>query len=146
MCNARSSTPFNKKNASSASSRSESEVLTKTAPVCACAPEPTEIDISNLSAEDLQSLKQEDPFLYYSIPSVRRAALHFAQPELSGSRCLEESTTVVKRRTRVSFECHSDLLMEDLLGDLEEKYDQFELEQMEQEFSKLLGLEYESLQ
>ncbi len=142
MCNARSSTPFNKKNASSASSRSESEVLTKTAPVCACAPEPTEIDISNLSAEDLQSLKQEDPFLYYSIPSVRREALHFAQPELSASRCAEESTTVVKRRTRVSFECHSDLLM----GDLEEKYNQLELEQLEQRFSKLLGLEYEILE
>ncbi len=62
MCNARSTTPFNKKNASSASS-SESELLTNTAPVCA--PEPTEIDISNFSAEDLQSLKQEDPFLYY---------------------------------------------------------------------------------
>jgi hypothetical protein len=142
MCNARSTTPFNKKNASSASSRSESssEVLTKTAPVCA--PEPTGIDISNLSAEDLQSLKQEDPFLYYSIPSVRRAALHFEEPDLSRSRCSEESTTVVKRCTRLSVECHSDLLM----GDLEEKYDQFELEQMEQEFSKLLGLEYESLQ
>jgi hypothetical protein len=139
MCNARSTTPFNKKNASSASS-SESELLTNTAPVCA--PEPTEIDISNFSAEDLQSLKQEDPFLYYSIPAVRRAALHLEEPDLSGSS-LEESTTVVKRRTRVSFECHSDVLMEDLLGDLEEKYDQLELEQ---EFSKLLGLEYESLQ
>jgi len=46
----------------------------------------------------------------------------------------------------VSFECHSDLLMEDLLGDLEENYNRLELEQMEQEFSSLLGLEYESLQ
>ena len=146
MCNARSTTPFTKKIASSASSRSESEVLTITAPLCVCAPEPTEIDISNLSAEDLQSLKQEDPFLYYSIPSVRREALRFAQPELSASRCAEESTTVVKRRTRVSFECHSDLLMEDLLGDLEEKYNQLELEQLEQRFSKLLGLEYEILE
>jgi len=146
MCNARSTTPFTKKNSSSASSssRSDSEpLLTTTAPVCA--PEQTEIDISNLSAEDLQALKQEDPFLYYSIPSVRRAALHLEEPDLSRSR-LEESATVVKRCTRVSFECHTDLLMADLLGDLDESYDQIELEQLEQDFSKLLGLEYRSLQ
>jgi len=37
-------------------------------------PELIEIDISTLSTEDLQSLKKDDPFLYYSIPVVRRAA------------------------------------------------------------------------
>jgi hypothetical protein len=93
----------------------------------------------------MQALKKEDPFLYYSIPSVRRAALHLEEPDLSRSR-LEESATVVKRCTRVSFECHTDLLMADLLGDLDESYDQIELEQLEQDFSKLLGLEYRSLQ
>lgn len=148
MCNARSTTPFTEKNASSASSssRSDSELLlTTTATAAVCAPEQTEIDISNLSAEDLQALKKEDPFLYYSIPSVRRAAFHLEEPDLSRSR-LEESATVVKRCTRVSFECHTDLLMADLLGDLDESYDQIELEQLEQDFSKLLGLEYRSLQ
>jgi hypothetical protein len=31
-----------------------------------------EIDISSLTAQDLCKLKTEDPFLYYSIPSIRR--------------------------------------------------------------------------
>jgi hypothetical protein len=87
------------------------------------APEPIEVDISNLSAEDLESLKQEDPFLYYSIPAVRRTTFNFEEPDLTGSSLEESTTTTVKRCTRVSFECPSDLLMEDLLGDLEEGYD-----------------------
>eukprot|EP00986_Skeletonema_menzelii_P009052 scaffold4031_cov141-Skeletonema_menzelii.AAC.2 len=40
-----------------------------------CAPESIEIDISRFSAKDLQSLKEDDPFLYYSIPAVQRAEL-----------------------------------------------------------------------
>ena len=106
-----------------------------------CAPEPIEVDISTLSAEDLQSLKREDPFLYYSIPAVRRAALfNLEEPDVSESS-LGDSTTV-KRCTRVSFECHSDLIMEDLMGgfegDFEDEFDQSDLEQMDLEFFKFL--------
>ena len=102
-------------------------------------PEPMEIDIGNLSTEDLQALKQEDPFLYYSIPVVRRAALSFEEPDMS--RISSNETTTVKRRTRVSFECHSDLLvMDDLLEDFEEEYDESDLEQIDLDFSQLLGL------
>ena len=106
-------------------------------------PEPTEIDIGNLSTEGLQALKQEDPFLYYSIPVVRRAALSFEEPDMSRISSNETTTTTVKRRTRVSFECHSDLLvMDDLLEDFEEAYDQSALEQMDLVLSKLLGPAY----
>ena len=52
------------------------------------------------------------------------------------------STITVKRCTRVSFECHTDLLMEDLLGDIDEGFDESELEQMDLEISKLLDLAY----
>lgn len=31
-----------------------------------------EVDITNLSEEDLRKLKRTDPFLYYSIPAIRR--------------------------------------------------------------------------
>jgi len=51
----------------------------------------------------------------------------------------KESITV-KRRTRVSCECHTDLLMEDLLEDFEEEYDESDLEQIDLDFSQLLGL------
>ena len=138
MCNARSTTPlFIKNDQSSTSSSSRSEPVQISA--ASCAPEPIEVDISTLSAEDLQSLKREDPFLYYSIPAVRRAALfNLEEPDVSESS-LGDSTTV-KRCTRVSFECHTDLLMEDLLGDIEdEEYDQSDFDQMDLAFW-LLGL------
>ena len=149
MCNARSTTTLSssKKNqlsadaSSSSSSSSRYETVQRaTAP---CAPEPIEIDIGNLSTEDLQSLKQDDPFLYYSIPAVRRAALNLEEPDVSALSSGESTSTItVKRCTRVSFECHTDVLMEDLLGDFDEGYDESELEQMDLEISKLLDLAY----
>ena len=78
-----------------------------------------EIDISRFSAEDLQSLKEDDAFLYYSLPAVRRSELKLAEPDMSDSS-LEDPTTV-KRRTRVSFECHTDLLLDDLMEGFEDE-------------------------
>ncbi len=109
--------------------------------IAPCNPEPVEIDIGTLSTEGLQALKQDDLFLYYSIPVVRRAALSFEEPDMS--RISSNETTTVKRRTRVSFECHLDLLvMDDLLEDFEEAYDQSALEQMDLVLSNLLGPAY----
>ena len=146
MCNARSTTTLSNQfsaDASSSSSSSSSRYETVQTATAPCAPEPIEIDIGNLSTEDLQSLKQDDPFLYYSIPAVRRAALNLEEPDVSALSSSGESTTItVKRCTRVSFECHTDLLMEDLLGDIDEGYDESELEQMDLEISKLLDLAY----
>ncbi len=50
------------------------------------------------------------------------------------------TTTTVKRRTRVSYECHIDLLMDDVLGDCEEECDQSALEQMDLDLSEFLSL------
>ena len=105
-----------------------------------CAPEPIEIDIGNLSTEDLQSLKQNDPFLYYSILVVRKSAYSFEEPDMS--RTSLRGCSTVERRTRVSYECHSDLLLMDLLGDFDEEYDESALDQMDLECSKMLGLSY----
>ncbi len=139
MNNARSTktttTSFIKKDQSSASSRSE-PMYTSTAP---CAPELIEIDIGNLSTEDLQSLKQDDPFLYDSMPVVRRAAFSLDEPDMSRSSF--KGSTIVKRRTRVSYECPTDLLVDDLLEDCEEEeWDQSALKQRGLDFSKLFGL------
>lgn len=151
MCNARSTTTLSSSknnqlsaDASSSSSSSSSRYETVQTATAPCAPEPIEIDIGNLSTEDLQSLKRDDPFLYYSIPAVRRAALNLEEPDVSALLSSGESTSTitVKRCTRVSFECHTDVLMEDLLGDFDEGYDESELEQMDLEISKLLDLAY----
>eukprot|EP00986_Skeletonema_menzelii_P017289 scaffold18732_cov157-Skeletonema_menzelii.AAC.2 len=145
MCDARStktpSSSSTEKDEPSANAAASSRSEPKLIATATCAPVPIEIDIRNLSAEDLQSLKQDDPFLYYSIPAFQRATFNLTEPDMSESSW--EESTAVKRRTRVSFECHADLLMADLLGDFEEQYYQSELELMDLEFSKLLGLAYD---
>ena len=109
-------------------------------------PEQTEVDISNINHEDLQALREKDAFLYYSIPSVRRAELGFGDSSRS-SRVLDSpaaaeasASTTVKRCTRVSFECHTDLLMEDYLSeDLD--FDEEELARIDVQLSMFFGLE-----
>lgn len=66
--------------------------------------------------------------MYYSIPAVRDALFHGRSVDpaniiatsttLSNSKGMQASapSQIVKRRTRVAFECHSDLLLEDVLG------------------------------
>jgi len=75
------------------------------------------IDTTDLNVEDMESLKKSDPFLYFSIPAVRRAAVHNKEVDLSSLR--DSQASRVERRSRISFECHTDLLLEDLM-DMEE--------------------------
>ena len=51
-----------------------------------------------LTSEDLETLKEEDPFMYYSIPEVRRAV--FAGRDVD----LTTAAPVVKRRSAISYE------------------------------------------
>ena len=103
--------------------------------------DPKEVDVDNLSVEDLRSLKEQDPFLYYSIPGVRRAELHSQEVDMSKlldddrsgrrsscrparheeSEAATSSSTKVKRCTRLSFEYHTDVLLEDFLLGYDEK-------------------------
>ncbi len=96
------------------------------------------IDTTNLSEEDLQALKIQDPFLYYSIPTVRNTVLRSGtadvttqpQPQRNQesarirrasrpSQVESSSSAMVERKSRISFESHTDLLLEDLLDDTE---------------------------
>ncbi len=93
-----------------------------------------QINIRRLSSEDLSSLKKQDPFLYYSIPAVRSVSLQLErQGDTSNpgdSRLTRRSslpsslrklhqedqasqTTMVRRRTTISYECHPDTLLFD---------------------------------
>ena len=150
-------------NKCTSTSSTEQEVQTTLiAPVHTQEPEPLEVDISNLTADDLQAMKEHDAFLYYSIPSVRRAqTLRLQDVDMSRleqeddlsmiqrqrrSSCsssrieLTPSKTTVKRQTRVSFECHTDLLMEDLLGEFEEQFSEEDAKKIEMNFSNMFGL------
>ena len=85
------------------------------------------IDTKNLNEQDLKTLKEYDPFLYYSIPFVRDAEvvrngevqfpLH-DQDDEDGDDIQSSINTKVERKSRISYECHPDLLLADLLDDL----------------------------
>ena len=100
-------------------------------------PTPREVNVStSLSAQDLKSLKKSDPFLYYSIPGVLDAAVRtelvdmhqIAQNGLkehcqscpASIQTTSEPVAKVKRCTRMSFECHIDLLFDELSNGLDD--------------------------
>ena len=90
-----------------------------------------EIDIRNISTDDLKSIQRQDPFMYYSIPGVRSAKLFMKEIDSSNlglnrncGSCPSRLGSVhdnapephkVTRSSCISFECHPDLLLEGLL-------------------------------
>jgi len=64
----------------------------------------------NLTSPLLLLPTYTDPFLYYSIPGVREAAISLKEVDLS-----QANKSAVSRKTRVSFETDTSMLVEDLL-------------------------------
>lgn len=89
------------------------------------------IDIKNLNEQDLKNLKEYDAFLYYSIFTAAQDAKADSNEELQvqsphqdqdGSQSSNESnptvtSRMIERKTRISYECHPDLLLDSLLDD-----------------------------
>ena len=80
------------------------------------------IDTSYLNEEDLQTLKKHDPFLYYSIPAVRTAThlgrdVDMSRLKISQIESAPSAPTKVVRQSRISFECHTDVILEGLIDD-----------------------------
>ena len=86
-------------------------------------------EVSIDTANDLQSIKEKDPFLYYSIhPAVAKANVSNVQTPgtksyitRSSSKRSKVQPRTVTRNSRISFECHPDVLIldefeEDLLS------------------------------
>jgi len=95
------------------------------------------IDTTSLkNEEDLELLKEEDPFLYYSIPSVRKAEFEGTDINISS---IKASASKIERKSRVSFECYPDPF--DLVDyeNLDEVFDSTSLEF--DQMLKLLGIE-----
>ena len=107
-------------------------------PMTAKTPKKT-IDLGNTSSEDLKSIKELDPFMFYSIPGARRATMlnqdidtsHLANTSsrrASASSCSvrfqSAQSNKVTRSTCISVEAHLDLLLEDdLLDGVDENFD-----------------------
>lgn len=73
---------------------------------------PERFCINDMSSRGLKELKKKDSFLYFSIPQVWRASvLH--KREASSEENEDGQVQQVVRQTRLSTECHPDLLLEE---------------------------------
>ena len=86
-------------------------------------PKRNEIDIGNISEDDLTSLKERDSFMYYSIPGVRGATWLMRDIDTANLSVSRPGGAVIRsqkaaRSSRISFECsHLDLFLEEVLRD-----------------------------
>ena len=67
---------------------------------------PRTMDLEDIKSEsDLAALKKEDPFMFYSIPSVQKKVMEGKRSELSSTyKAIAKESTVVKRSRRIAFE------------------------------------------
>lgn len=103
---------------------------------------PLIMDASNLNAEELDQLRTTDPFMYYSIPSIRHSTLHGSMTTASSTQGsvgasdrhqhLRRSApaalmmapfgvteTAVQRRSRITFELSFDSIMGDIIESID---------------------------
>ena len=115
-------------------------VRTITQPIAPADREKKVIDTQNLDEQDLKNLREYDAFLYYSIFTAAQDAkvesneeLQIQNPRQDGSHqssndsnpnptvaaavTITTTSTMVERKTRISCECHPDLLLDSLLDD-----------------------------
>jgi len=68
---------------------------------------PRKLDLRDISSSDLASLKEDDPFMYYSIPAVRNTAWnsdHADMPSLHNPDLSPRESSIYERKSRISFE------------------------------------------
>ncbi|KAL7505111.1 hypothetical protein ACHAXN_004054 [Cyclotella atomus] len=70
---------------------------------------------SDMSPQDLVDLKTRNPFMYHSIPAVRKAEMLHKDVDAS-ILTSDGASNVVMRQKQISFECYdSKLLIDDML-------------------------------
>lgn len=73
--------------------------------------------VSTLTPTDIAELKSRDPFMYYSIPGVRRA--EFGGDSVDVTLQSSSAAATISRRGRISAEVHPDVLLQDSFVDEE---------------------------
>ena len=72
------------------------------------------VDLNHISnLEDLKSIQEQDSFMYYSIPGVRKAKVLMEDIDMTNL-----IGAPVQRKSRISFECHPDLFIENYLNNI----------------------------
>ena len=80
---------------------------------------PNAIDLASLTSADIEQLKTQDAFMYYSIPTVSATAVNGEEVDatalLSSLTSGRTTSCMVERKKRLSTECHPDVLIEELV-------------------------------
>ena len=82
-----------------------------------CRQQSTQEDNASPSEEQLHPTTKADPFLYYSNDRVRMRELRLEDEEEEEDSSDEQSTNSCERKTRLTFELHPSLLLDDDLID-----------------------------
>ncbi len=106
-----------------------------------------EVDLGEMSREDLENLRQQDPFLYYSIPAAQKALIFGKDSDADPSYLMTRGASqqasegsIVERRSMLSTECPLDVVLEGLLDfPMPDGGSEMEKE-IEDEMAELLGL------
>lgn len=76
-----------------------------------------EIQLNKIRPGDLETIRSQDPFLYHSIPEVRSSEVFRREIDTSNlgveRNRTQHQSQVIKRNTRISFECHPDVFLDD---------------------------------
>ena len=82
--------------------------------------EPKVINVNQLNEDELKLLKKQDPFLYYSIPAVKKAVNAINCKPIDHTEVIRETARtsgsgMISRKTRVSTECAPSMLLDGLI-------------------------------
>ena len=88
--------------------------------------QPKVINVNHLNEDELKLLKKQDPFLYYSIPAVKKAVNTINCKPIDNTEVIREAARssgsgMISRKTRVSTECAPSMLLDDLISYGEEE-------------------------
>ena len=79
--------------------------------------QPKVINVDHLNEDELKLLKKQDPFLYYSIPAVKKATncKPIDHTEVIREAARSSGSGMISRKTRVSTECAPSMLLDGLI-------------------------------
>eukprot|EP00584_Thalassiosira_punctigera_P010457 CAMPEP_0172531462 /NCGR_PEP_ID=MMETSP1067-20121228/4865_1 /TAXON_ID=265564 ORGANISM="Thalassiosira punctigera, Strain Tpunct2005C2" /NCGR_SAMPLE_ID=MMETSP1067 /ASSEMBLY_ACC=CAM_ASM_000444 /LENGTH=148 /DNA_ID=CAMNT_0013315847 /DNA_START=60 /DNA_END=506 /DNA_ORIENTATION=+ len=110
-------------------------------------PRHREIDLNHLNERDLSELREEDPFMFHSIPAAHKARISNRPVDVSDlmprddeNSASSSSPLVVSRKSRLSTERHAGALLEELFASDEFSGPAADLQEMSSEPSELPGL------
>jgi hypothetical protein len=136
------------------------DTVTLSIPTFSSITEAEEVDITHYTQDDLERLRFEDPFLYYSIPAMKRGLFRSDSSRSTNSSSSRRSscTTIllnsdasdngpqqeqrresVTRARRLSVEPHPSLFIQDLMNEMDVEFDDSDIDEEDEKLIQALA-------